>query len=213
MSRACLSGSPLQRSRGAVLIHQSGSPSASHMHAWPLKLLRLASATSAAVCVGTRIHGPAGCRRSAVAAVVAVVAVVAVAQRRRHLIADGAVGLIALPSPSQHRGARHGLTWLDMAWTRHRSAPRSLPTRGCQASGPVACGSAARQSPKAHLAYPTSPPYTTTCASPDRPRSSRCGERAACPSAHPPAPRQNRSSHTTARFSSEKKARLQHLLP
>jgi hypothetical protein len=115
------------------------------------------------------------------------------------------VGLITPPSPSQHRGARHGSTWLDMAWARHRSAPRSLPTRGCQASGPVACGSAAPQSPKAHLAYPTSPPYTTTCASPDRPRSSRCGERAACPSAHPPAPRQNRSSHTTARFSSEKR--------
>jgi hypothetical protein len=114
-----------------------------------------------------------------------VVAVVAVAQRRRQLMADGAVGLIALPSPSQHRGARHGSTWLDMAWTRLRSAPRSLPTRGCQASGPVACGSAARQSPKAHLAYPTSPPYTTTGASPDRPRSSRCGERAACSEKRP----------------------------
>lgn len=51
MSRARLSGSPLQRSRGAVLIHQSGSPSASHMHACPLKVLRLARATSAAVCI------------------------------------------------------------------------------------------------------------------------------------------------------------------
>jgi hypothetical protein len=141
------------------LIHQSGSPSASHMHAWPLKLLRLASATSAAVCVGTRIHGPAGRRRSAVAAVVGRCSR---CSRTAASTADGGWGSgsdsTPQPQPASWSStwldmARHGSTWLDMAWTRLRSAPRSLPTRGCQASGPVACGSAAH--------WPTPPRHPT----------------------------------------------------